>query len=67
LDKELVKKQQDILKNITKKEVDQLAKELLTIDKTFIVIVGDKEKYLEAVKRLGYPVVLMNEDGEVIK
>jgi zinc protease len=67
LDKDLVKKQQDILKNITKKEIDQLAKELLTIDKTFIVIVGDKEKYLEAVKRLGYPVVLMNEDGEVIK
>ncbi len=67
LDKDLVKKQQEILKNITKKEIDQLAKELLTIDNMFIVIVGDKEKYLEPVKALGYPVILMNEDGMEIK
>jgi hypothetical protein len=32
-----------------------------------ILVVGDKETNLEKVKKLGYEVIELNQDGEVIK
>ncbi|MGE0569260.1 MAG: M16 family metallopeptidase, partial [Bacteroidia bacterium] len=63
LDKDYVKKQSDILEKISKSEIDALAKKNLPTDKMLILVVGDKEQYLDKVKKLGYPVVEIDNDG----
>ena len=55
--------QQTILKNITKKEIDALAKKHLPYNNMVIVIVGNRAKYLDRVKKLGYDVVELDADG----
>lgn len=63
LSKDFVDKQQAILKNITKAEIDALAKKHLPYHNMIIVIVGDRAKLLERVKKLGYEVVEVDADG----
>lgn len=68
LDKSFVKKQQEILSTMTKKEVDSLINELLNIEKMLILVVGDKEEVLEKLEKVGYgkATVLDTEGSEII-
>ena len=67
LDKSFVKKQQEILKNMTKEEIDGLIKKLLDIEKMLILIVGDEEEVLEKIEKVGYgkPTLLDTEGSEI--
>ncbi|HEX4887528.1 MAG TPA: pitrilysin family protein [Luteibaculaceae bacterium] len=55
-------KQSEILRTISKTEVDALAKKLIK-DKMVIVVVGDKKSVLPGLQKLGYPVVELKKDG----
>lgn len=63
LTKDFVDKQQIILKNISKTEIDAIAKKNLPYSNMVIVVVGDRTKYLDRIKALGYDVVEMDADG----
>ncbi len=66
LPKTYVDEQQTILKNITKQEIDALAKKHLPYNNMIIVIVGNRAKYLDLVKKLGYEVIELDSDGNQI-
>ena len=66
LDKDFVSKQGDILNNITKNELDVLAKKQLPYNNMNIVIVGDKKKVRAGLSKLGYDLVDMDADGNVV-
>lgn len=57
LPKDYITQQNNLLETLTKEELNQLANELLPTDKMVIVVVGDKEKIGEQLKKLGYKVV----------
>lgn len=57
-------KQNEIIENVSKQELNQLAKKYLDPDKMIIVTVGDKKEIIEKMKALGYPVVELNQDGD---
>ena len=63
LQKDSVDKQQAILKNISKAEIDAIAKKNLPYNNFVIVVVGDRIKLFDRVKALGYEVVEMDVDG----
>ncbi|MGZ5246474.1 MAG: insulinase family protein, partial [Flavitalea sp.] len=56
--------QSKILKAITKKEIDAIAKARMNIDKMQILLVGDKAKIMEGVKKLGYEVEELTADAK---
>lgn len=66
LTKDYVDKQQAIIKNITQQEINALAKKHLPYNNMVIVVVGDRAKYLEKVKALGYEVIELDADGNQI-
>jgi zinc protease len=57
LDKNFVERQNEILQKITKDEVNAYAKRYLPLENMIIVVVGDRSKVLEPLKKLGYEVV----------
>lgn len=63
---DFVDKQNEILKNITKPEIDALAKKWIDINKMNILLVGDKEKILPGLQKLGYEIVELDVDGNPI-
>lgn len=65
LDKNYVKKQNEILKGMTSFDLNQLAKTLLNPDKMVIVVVGDKATLYEKVKKLKYNTIEMDSDGNM--
>ncbi len=71
LDKTYVDKQSEILKNITKEEIDAHAKKMLHPDKMIITVVGDKATIYEGLskraKELGYEIVEVDTDGIPVK
>jgi zinc protease len=67
LDRTFVDQQNKILAGMTKQEVDALAKKYLDTDKMVIMVVGDKEKIMEPLKKLGYEIVELDMDGNVVK
>ncbi len=64
LDPSYVKEQSEILKTITKQEIDDLAKKNLDTEKLIMVVVGDKAVVFDNLKKMGYPVVEINKEGE---
>jgi len=60
-----VDQQNKILANMTKAEIDALAKKWINTSKMNILLVGDKAKTEESVKKLGYEVVELDTDGKV--
>ena len=60
-----VKKQNEILKNISKKDIDPIAKKYLDLNKMNILLVGDKSKILPGIKDMGYEIVELDTDGNV--
>ncbi len=66
LETSFVDEQNDILKNMTKAEIDKLAAKHLNLDEMIMVVVGDREVVLEGLKELPYPIVELDEDGNPI-
>ncbi|SFQ58396.1 M16 family metallopeptidase [Hymenobacter arizonensis] len=60
-----VDERSQILKKLTKEDVQATAKQYLPADKMYIVVVGDS-KQLPALKELGYPVVELDLDGSPV-
>ena len=66
LDKTFVAKQGEILKTITKPEVDELAKKNLPYNYMVILIVGDKAANFEKLSKLGYELIELDINGNKI-
>ncbi len=67
LDEDYVSEQNEIIQQITKEEIDALAKKNLKYDEMYIVVVGDKASLKPKLARLGYEIVELDEKGEVVK
>ncbi len=61
---DFVDQQNNIIKNITKTEIDALAGRWINPDKMNILVVGDKAKILESLQKLGYEIVELDTDGK---
>ncbi|MEO8771392.1 MAG: pitrilysin family protein [Ferruginibacter sp.] len=59
-----VDKQNEILKNMSKPEIDALAKKWLQVDKMNILLVGDKAKILPGLQKMGYEIIELDSDGK---
>jgi zinc protease len=57
--------QNNIVKNITAKEINALAKKWITPNQLNIILVGDKKLILPGLQKLGYPIVELDVDGNV--
>jgi zinc protease len=66
LSKDFVNEQQTIIKNITKEELNAIAKKHLPYNHMTIVVVGSREKYLDKIKALGYEVIDVDADGNAL-
>ena len=66
LSADYVDQQSRILKNITKPEIDALAKKWITADKMNIVLVGDKARILPGLQKAGYEIVELDTDGKPV-
>ena len=67
LDKNYLNAQNDILKKITKPEIDALAKKYIPYKNMDIVVVGDKAKIYDGLVKLGYEIVELDTDGNPVK
>ncbi len=59
-----VDQQNNIIKDISKAEIDALAKRWINPDKMNILVVGDKAKILESLQKLGYEIIELDTDGK---
>ena len=62
---DFAEKQTQILNGISKSEIDALAKKYIDLNKMVILVVGDREKVLPGLQKLGYEVVILDADGNV--
>lgn len=60
-----VEQQAKILRSLTKEQVKAVAQRYLHPDKMNILLVGDKKKILDGVKKLGYDIVELDVDGNL--
>jgi zinc protease len=60
-----VDQQNKILASMTKAEIDALAKKWIDTSKMNILLVGDKAKTEEGVKKLGYQIIELDVDGKM--
>ena len=63
---DFVAQQNKILKSMTPEQMKTIANKYLQPGKMNILLVGDKAKILEGVKKLGYDVVELDTDGKII-
>lgn len=66
LEKTYVAKQGEILKTITKAEIDELAKKNLPYNKMIILVVGDKASNFEKLSKLGYEIIELDVNGNKV-
>jgi zinc protease len=59
--------QAKILRELTKKELDALAKKYIHPDQLNMLLVGDKAKVLAGLQKLGYPIVELDVEGQPVK
>jgi zinc protease len=62
-----ISRQQAILKSISKNEIDALSKKYLDVNRMNIVLVGDKKTVMPTLQRLGYNIVELDADGNIVK
>ena len=62
-----VEQQNKILANLTKEQVDATAKKVLDPEKMNILLVGDKVKIIDGVRKLGYEIVELDVDGNKVE
>lgn len=58
--------QAEIIRTITKEEINALAKKHLNLDNAYILVVGDAASHKEKLKALGYEVVDVSPNGDII-
>jgi zinc protease len=56
--------QQKILKDMSKHDIDALARKYVDAGKLNMLLVGDKAKILPGLQKLGYPIVELDADGK---
>lgn len=61
-----IDKQNEILKNMTKQEIDALAKKWFDPARMNILIVGDKAKVQPTLEKFGYEIVELDADGKPV-
>lgn len=66
LPKDFVKQQAAIIKELSKADIDGLAKRHLPLERMIVVIVGDKASNMEKIKQAGFEVVELNANGEPV-
>ena len=66
LPKNFVEQQSGILKNITKAEIDAIAKKRLPVNNMIITVVGNKELVKPGLARLGYDVIELDKEGDPV-
>ena len=66
LDKTYVDEQANIINNITKDEINDLAQKYLQTKNMYILVVGDKASNIEGLYRLGYEIVELDVKGDVV-
>ncbi|HMG67667.1 MAG TPA: pitrilysin family protein [Chitinophagaceae bacterium] len=59
--------QQQILKGMTKKDIDAIAKKYIDAGKLNMLLVGDKAKILPGLQKLGYPIIELDAEGKPIE
>ena len=59
--------QNKILNSITKADVDKITKKYIRPEQMNILLVGDKAKILDGVKKLGYEIVELDVDGNKLE
>jgi zinc protease len=62
-----VDQQNKILKGMTKAEINRVTAKYVKPEKMNILLVGDKAKILDGVKKLGYDVVELDADGKPVE
>jgi zinc protease len=62
-----VKKQNELVRTISKSDIDGLARKYIDLNKMNIVLVGDKGKILPGLQRFGYDIVELNTEGMPVK
>jgi zinc protease len=67
LDKSYPAKQSELLKSLTVADINAIAKKYLPYNTMDIVVVGDKAQVFEKLKGLGYEVVELDVNGELLK
>tara|TARA_B100000989_G_scaffold299056_1_gene292630 strand:+ start:11647 stop:14532 length:2886 start_codon:yes stop_codon:yes gene_type:complete len=67
LDGSYVEKQAEIIQNITREEINALAKKYLNTENTYILVVGDGATNRDRLKALGYEVIDVTEKGDIIE
>ena len=67
LDKSYVAEQNDILKNLSKSDVDKLTKKYMDQSKMKIVLAGDRANIEGPLQKLGYKVVPIDAEGNIIQ
>ena len=67
LDKTFVDEQNKIIRNVSKKELNTLAKKYLKDDNFYILVVGDAATNRPKLAKLGYDIIDLNEKGDVIE
>jgi zinc protease len=60
-----VEQQNKILKSMTKEQMKAMAQKYLQPEKMNILLVGDKKKILDGVKKLGYDIVELDVNGNL--
>ena len=66
LPENFVARQNDILAQIQKPEIDALAASLLPIEDMILVVVGDRDAILPGLQELGYPITELDGDGNTL-
>ncbi|RYY62098.1 MAG: insulinase family protein [Chitinophagaceae bacterium] len=64
---DFVDQQNKIVSAITKPDIDALAKKYLDTSKMNILVVGDKEKVLPGLQKLGYEIIELDADGKPVE
>ncbi len=66
LPNDFVDTQSEIIRTITKAEIDALAQKHLDIDNMYIMVVGDAASQKEKLQNLGYEVVDVSTNGDIL-
>jgi zinc protease len=62
-----VDQQNKIVANMTKAEIDALAKKWIKDGKMNVLVVGDKAKILPGLQKLGYEIIELDADGKPVE
>jgi zinc protease len=61
-----VEQQAKILQGMTKEELDRIAQKYVQPEKMNVLLVGDKAKIIDGVKKLGYEIIEVDVDGKPV-